>query len=24
VMRKPNQIEQVRANLEKRAAVFVD
>ena len=24
VMRKPNQIEQVRANIEKRAAVFVD
>jgi enoyl-CoA hydratase/carnithine racemase len=24
VMRKPNQIEQVRANLEKRVAVFVD
>lgn len=24
LMRKPNQIEQVRANLEKRAAVFVD
>lgn len=24
VMRKPNQVEQVRANIEKRAAVFVD